>query len=164
MLNPDLFKRIQIRELLSEYEIILEDSGLLEKYGKKIENYKLINYDYSVKLKTPTLNLTSIDMTEKEIMEFITNEELDCDPRKTFDKELKKCITKEKKKKRNKKCPKGKEQNPYTKRCKKMCNNGFNKNNKFQCRKTKKEGSRETYGSPTYLLKSLNQKNHPIDY
>lgn len=140
MLNPDLFKRIKIRALLIEYGIILEESGLLEKYGKKIENHKLIDYDYSVKIKTPTLDLRSIDMTEREIKEFITNEELDCDPRKTFDKELKKCVTKESKKKKNGVCPEGKEFNPYTRRCNKKCKEGFSRNNKFQCRKTKKIG------------------------
>ena len=139
MLNPDLFKRIKIRELLNEYEEILEDSGLLEKYGKKIETHRLIDYDYSVKLKSPTLDLKSIDMTKKEIRDFITNEELDCDPRKTFDKDLKKCVTKEVKKIKDEICPEGKELNPYTRRCNKNCKYGFSRNSKFQCRKTTKE-------------------------
>jgi serine/threonine protein kinase len=142
MLNPDLFKRIKIRELLVDYQTILEESGLLEKYGKKIENHKLIDYDYSVKMETPTLDLRSIDMTKKEIMEFITNEELDCDPRKTFDRELKKCITKKYKGKKDTDCLEGKERNPYTKKCNNKCKYGYSRNNLFHCRKTKKGGNR----------------------
>lgn len=132
MLNPNLSKRIKIKELINEYENIIEESGLLEKYGKKFENHKLIDYNYDIFLEKSILNLNSINMSKKEFKEFMTNEDINCDPREKFDKSIKKCIY------NIKKCPQGKELNPFTKRCNNNCKSGFSRNNVFKCRKTKK--------------------------
>lgn len=101
---------------LHQYEEILEKHGLLTKYKKHFVNHILIDkvetktkIDNIIVDKIKTIDLT---MTRKDIAN------LNSDP--------------------NIICPEGKEVNPSTKRCVKMCKDNEIRNNKFRCVKTKK--------------------------
>jgi len=115
--------------LLNDYELILEEHGVLPRLNKEFRNHVLVERAISSpigsmekKLGGPLMKLQeSISVSLEHdipILDQLANE----DPTTiTF----------------KKKCPSGKEYNVKTKRCVKVCANGYHRNDKFNCVKKK---------------------------
>ena len=107
---------IDIDQLLTEYENILLQMGVLTRLNKSFENHVLYNHDlthiHSIVLKN---GKNSIDHLSAELNEFANLDPI--------------ALTK--------KCPQEKELNPINKRCVNKCKPGFSRNSKFQCIKNK---------------------------
>jgi hypothetical protein len=109
MLNRNVFLRSTPEQLLAQYEDLLTNSGLLEKHNKHIENHLIANGV----------------STEMKVAEAIDNS--------TFVAPL--AVTENIEIVRD--CPAGKEFNPLTKRCVKVCAQGKVRNPSFRCVKAK---------------------------
>jgi serine/threonine protein kinase len=133
---------IDINALLSEYENILLEIGILTRLGKSFKNNMLVN-----KPPAPPVIIAESKSDEKSPKQHLSpalQEFADKDPI---------VITV--------RCPEGKEFNPITKRCVKKCKEGYTRNDKFKChivaKKTKKLKSKEFNN----LVKSI--KSCPSD-
>ena len=152
---------IDIDALISEYETILLEIGVLTRLGKSFQNNKLVN-----KLPAPASILNTVlpprqlspalqAFADKDAIEISVN----CPPDKEFNPISKRCVKKCKpgftrnaefkcysnarkrtrksktKSKSPKSCPADKELNPRTNRCVKKCKPGFTRNAEFKCSK-----------------------------
>ena len=111
MINPKVFLRLTPDQLLAKYENILTTSGLLEKHKKHIENHLLAN-----KISP-----------EMRIMNEIENEPIDISHMDFANKNTE--LVRD--------CPEGKEFNPLTKRCIKVCKPKYVRNPSFKCVRNK---------------------------
>jgi serine/threonine protein kinase len=110
---------IDIDTLLNEYENVLLEIGVLTRLGKSFKNNILVN-----KPPAPPVIIVESKSDEKSppkhlsaaLQELANNEPIIIDV----------------------KCKEGKEWNPITKRCVNKCPIGYERNDKFKCRKTKK--------------------------
>jgi hypothetical protein len=122
MINPNLYKRVQLDEAIQNYEVILEKSGLLKQYGKQFIDHELVDIP-QIPLHT-SLNINQLNTQTVSISPSNANI-------------IKQTILK--------KCPTNKEYNPNTKRCVKTCKSGYMRNDKFKCVKGQtKKASRMT--------------------
>jgi len=109
MLRTNIFIRSTPEQLLAQYEDLLTNSGLLEKHNKHIENHLIAN-KVSVEMKVAAAidNSTAVvPLAVTENIEIVRD------------------------------CPTGKEFNPLTKRCVKVCVQGKVRNPSFRCVKDK---------------------------
>lgn len=137
--NP-LTRVIDIEQLLNEYEGILLEIGILTRLGKSFENNNLVN-----KPPAPPVIMAEAKSDEKTPPQHLSaalQELADKDPIE---------ITV--------RCPEGKEFNPITKRCVKKCKEGYERNDKFKCRKTKKIKS---FRTKSVKICSSEQELNPI--
>ncbi len=112
MVNHNAFLRIKPNELVTRYENILLNSGLLEKYNMHFDNHLLaegppIPVEVAQNIQADIHR--SLSMTPKEQDEFIKSVVI--------------------------KCPDGKEYNSKTKRCNKNCKPGYARDDKFKCKR-----------------------------
>jgi hypothetical protein len=112
MVNHNVFLRITPNELVTRYENILLNSGLLEKYNMHFDNHLLaegrpIPVEVARNIEEDVHR--SLSMTPKEQDDFIQSV----------------VIT----------CPDGKEYNSKTKRCNKKCKPGYARDDKFKCKR-----------------------------
>jgi serine/threonine protein kinase len=131
---------IDIDNLLNMYENLLLEIGILTRLGKSFENNKLVN-----KPPAPTVIMKEAKNDEKSPPEHLSanlQEFANKDPI---------LITV--------KCPKEKEFNPNTKRCVKKCKEGYERNDKFKCRKTKKI---KTIKSKSVKICSSDEELNPL--
>ena len=125
--------------LLEQYEIMLEEHGLLKKYNKVIENHKVIH-----RTAVPSKNIQkkiheissqmNVNENQKDIIEnkleyMDVTPELITISNNTNQKTLPKTI----KNKTIKTCPHGKELHPNTNKCVPECKSGKVRNTKFRC-------------------------------
>jgi len=118
MVHPNPFQRKTPDEIVNEYENILKSSGFLEKYNLKFSNYKLIENTVDnarILNQVDKINATNLHMSQKEIDTFIKSIVI--------------------------KCPDKQELNPKTKRCNKICKDGYSRNENFICVKSAKKKS-----------------------
>jgi serine/threonine protein kinase len=104
--------------ILKEYEILLEQSGLLKKYNKRIENNKVIHQpikDIQKKIHKISSQI-DVNKTKKD--------------NKIDDVEYRDIIPKPMDKNQ---CPDGKELNPNTNKCVSVCKSGKVRNTNFRC-------------------------------
>ena len=157
--SSNLETRLEPNFILNEFEIILEQHGLLQKYNKHIDNHKILENIINIptniqneidKLDSPKLftsNNTNTNITQtkkcKEGSELhpITNRCIKiCKPGYSRNDKFK-CVknktVKQKKIPENKPCKEGTEKNPITNRCVKICKPGYSRNDKFKCVKNK---------------------------
>ena len=113
MITPDISKRLKVDDVLNRYEVILSSSGLLSKHKLQIIHHEIVSDQH---ISVPTNIQTQIETIAKEpvkipekIIQDIVNMELV-------------------------NCPPGKEMNPYTKRCVKMCKPKQTRDAKFKCK------------------------------
>jgi serine/threonine protein kinase len=109
MLEGRVFLRSTPEQLLAQYEDLLTNSGLLEKHNKHIENHLIAN-GVSTEMKVAEAIDNSAAVVPLAVTE---NIEIVLD------------------------CPAGKEFNPLTKRCVKVCGQGKVRNPSFRCVKAK---------------------------
>jgi hypothetical protein len=112
MVNHNVFLRITPNELVTRYENILLNSGLLEKYNMHFDNHLLaegrpIPVEVAQNIEEDVHR--NLSMTPKEQDDFIQSV----------------VIT----------CPDGKEYNSKTKRCNKNCKPGYVRDDKFKCKR-----------------------------
>jgi serine/threonine protein kinase len=153
---------IDIDDLISEYENILIEIGVLTRLKKSFQNNNLVN-----KLPAPASILNIVSPPQKlspELQAFADKDAIEisvkCPPDKEFNPISKRCVKKCKpgftrnaefkckktrkvksksksKSKSPKSCPPDKEVNPRTRRCVNKCKPGFTRNAHFKCRKRK---------------------------
>jgi serine/threonine protein kinase len=116
--NP-LTRVVDIDVLLNEYENILLQIGILTRLNKSFENNTLAN-----KPPAPPVIIAETKSNEKSGSKHLSPELQDIADKDPIIKSIK--------------CPEGKELNPLTKRCVKICKEGYERNDKFKCRKTRK--------------------------
>lgn len=132
MIAPDLKFRPYINELLNDMEEILNKSGLLQKYNKKILSHTVVD---STEIEQPP------HILEQNIFKKIVKPNEDIvltDPGECSDGMVKntkgKCA---KVKQTEGHCHEDKERNPKTKRCVAKCKSGYVRNENFKCIKIK---------------------------
>jgi serine/threonine protein kinase len=116
MVCPDLEKRPDVNSLLTKYESILENSGLLLKYNKHFENHKLVkgpSVPGNVSSKIDSIKKEDILITKTEQQEVVMSKINICPEGKILNPITNRCI----KNKTVKICPDGKVLNPKTNRC-----------------------------------------------
>ena len=117
--NP-VTRVIDINLLLSEYENILLEIGISTRIGKSFENHTLVN-----KAPAPPLIMKEAKIDENSAPEHLSEKLQEIANKDAIEISVR--------------CPEGKEFNPTTKRCVKKCLPGFVRNDKFKCRKTRKQ-------------------------
>ena len=168
MISSAVDKRPDIHTLIDMYENFLKDSGLLDKYNKKVEDHKIEN---GTELSNKVLSVIE-HLTVNEIIQgnVISKKEANaiaektppplkvCPPGKELNPKTNKCVlnckagytrspatfrcTKIRKPKiqEPKVCPPGKELNPKTKKCVLNCKAGYTRNAAtFRCTKVKEQ-------------------------
>jgi serine/threonine protein kinase len=112
--NPST-REVNIENLLTEYESILLETGILTRLNKHFKNHNVMDNSES---PSPINEMTSVKPLSPKIEQFANldpgHEEI------------------------NVNCPSDKEFNPFTKRCVKKCKIGYIRNEKFKCQKTRK--------------------------
>lgn len=112
MICLDVNKRITIDPLLSQYESILDKSGLMKKHNKYFDNHVLKDGVPETKPIEDLLNSLTLndDISKKELQNVVNIEIKDCPPEKEY--------------------------NHITRRCVKKCKEGYSRNEKGRCVKT----------------------------
>ena len=113
MITPDINKRLTVDEVLNRYEEILTTSGLLSKHKLQIIDHEIVSDQIipipnNIQTQIETVVETPVKIPDKIIQEII-NTDLN-------------------------NCPQGKEMNPHTKRCVKMCKPKQIRDAKFKCK------------------------------
>ena len=113
--SSNLDIRLEPDFILNEFEIILEQHGLLQKYNKHIDydNHKILENVVTI----PTNIQNEIDKLGS--------------PKLFISENINTNIT------QKKKCKEGSELHPITNRCIKTCKSGYSRNDKFKCIKNK---------------------------
>jgi serine/threonine protein kinase len=114
MVTADLSSRITIGPLINEYEDILFDCQLLDKYNKHFENNQLVDGP-----TVPKRIEKSIESIDKEDVVLSQGEINDVVLSTIY------------------RCPPEKEYNPKSKRCVKKCKDGYSRSADFKCKKNK---------------------------
>ena len=133
--NP-ITRVIDIDLLLSEYENILLEIGILTKVGKSFENNILIN---KVSVPPSIINKSKSDEKSKP-------KHLSVALQKMADKDAINIVVN---------CGNDKELNPISKRCVNKCKTGFNRNDKFQCKKKTQKNIRPSHSGQPSRTKQL---------
>jgi serine/threonine protein kinase len=138
MINSELKLRPNIDMLLQDMETLFEKHGLLQKYSKKIRDHLVVPADsISPTLPKPEKNIFSKSLRPNRVL--ATTSPRSC-KEGYFRNELGKCVKlklSRKLLKPLKPCPAGKKRNPKTKRCVKLCNPGFVRDDNYRCVKNK---------------------------
>lgn len=130
MINGNLLKRIKIENALDTYEQILTNNGITTKYNKQFLKNELIDgpqIPLNIGKKIDSLNVDSIHVTAKDMDELLDKDENALDPKPN--------------------CPIGKELNPITKKCIKICKSGYSRDSNFHCKKNKIQKIKPISGS-----------------
>lgn len=137
--NP-LSRELDIENLLNEYENILLETGILTRLNKHFVDHEVVDK-----------SLIPDEMKKHQLLTDITSKDLEKDATLNV-------IELEKLEQR---CPEGKERNPITSRCNKVCKDGYTRNEEFKCRKTTRK-RRVRIGSLVKNKKSKTRKT-PIE-
>ena len=125
MLCPDLNKRVDIDILLSQYETILQDNGILAGFDKHFENHQLKQgpmIPSLIRAKIASIDKDEIVLSTQEKKDILLNPgENVCPPGKVLNPKTNRCVNvKPVKTKTVKNCPAGQILNPKTNRCVKV--------------------------------------------
>jgi hypothetical protein len=120
MINGNLLKRIKLEDALDAYEHILTNNGIMAKHNKHFFKNQLVDgltVPVSVQNKIESVNTDSLYITAEEMKDLLNKDENALDPKHN--------------------CVAGKEFNPLTKRCVKICKPGYSRDSNFHCKKNK---------------------------
>lgn len=121
MVTPDINKRYDIEMVLTQYEMILKNEGLLNKYNLHFENHEIMDgvsipQGVSHAIKSVKRRDLSISQKDRDLVVLTDVERI---------------------------CPAGKEYKKATRRCVKICKDGYERNADFKCvRKPKNKTSK----------------------
>lgn len=158
MFHPHLAMRLEIGDILTQYESCLGKHGILQKYDKHFIDHKLIDGPVlppAIDNSIAHVDVADVILSPAELVEVALSPVKDCGAGKEFNRTTKRCVKvckmgfsrdpafKCKKNKTVKKqksirdCPDGKERNPKTKRCVNTCKPGYSRDPDFKCKKNK---------------------------
>lgn len=122
MVSANMKDHIEIDEVLSEYERILETNNYLERNGYKINREKMAVKDNASPEQQPDVILVQASPRRDDSVRDLLDG-----------------------------CPVGKERNPNTKRCVNKCKSGYVRDKTFKCKSTRGRGRprKEVNGSQT---------------
>jgi len=145
--NP--FTRVtDLDVLLTEYENVLLQNGVLSRLHKSFQNHLLVD-----EMPVPTIVAEEISRYRPEHLSPELQAYANQDPI---------VFTKASNNKVTKRCPEDKELNPFTNRCLKKCNPGFSRNSKFQCRKNKTSKTKKHNKSRSNTNSSFSRFSNPL--
>jgi serine/threonine protein kinase len=132
MVSPELKFRPLINELIINMEEILNKSGLLQKYNKKLLNHMVVD---SIEIEKQAISIEEnvFEKINKPNPGLVATDPGDC-PEGMVKNIKDKCV---KLKQSEGVCPEDKERNPKTKRCVAKCKPGYVRNEDFKCIKIK---------------------------
>jgi serine/threonine protein kinase len=127
MITPNLDRRLRIEDALREYEAIIHDSGLLEKYNKAIIDHLVKDAPKSASPKIKEIENFNFEKEPTSEFKGSPAEKLlnTAPPDYKPDEALVQADPGA--------CPEGKERNPKTKRCINICKPGYSRNSDFKC-------------------------------
>lgn len=132
--NP-VTRELNLDNILSEYENILLQTGILTRRNKNFKNHELLN----ISPLPPSIKQSDSNVKTKAMTEFEAT--LNVLELKDFYK-----------------CPENKELNPQTRRCVKKCEPGYVRNPNFRCVRAKKPALKATSKKSCPETKELNPK------
>lgn len=147
MVSGRVSARISVDDAIENYEVFIQGSGLLEKYGKELADHKIMDAGDK---KILILDKKPLKVTKKikPSSDFVNADPKPCPEGKERNPITGRCIkSKLEKIKHNKTakinkaeqpCPSGKERNPKTRRCINKCKDGYIRNAEFNCVKDKR--------------------------
>ena len=156
MFQPDLALRLEIGDILTQYEACLGKHGILQKYDKHFIDHKLMDGPVlppAIVQAIAQVDVADVLLSPAELVDVALSPVKDCGAGKEFNRTTKRCVNvckagfsrdpafKCKKNKTVKKqksirdCPDGKERNPKTKRCVNTCKPGYSRDPDFKCKK-----------------------------
>jgi serine/threonine protein kinase len=158
MISPTVYKRFDTEQLLSMYETIMIESGLLHKYNKLYSNHLLVTGNQiPLDVRNDIYDIVDDDFIVKAhaISDKMPEEKLEikrlCPDGKEFKQNTKrcvklckdgyirnvdfKCVKDANARKTYKKCPSNKQRNPFTNRCVKDCKPGYLRDETYKCQK-----------------------------
>jgi serine/threonine protein kinase len=116
-----LSRELDIENILNEYENILLETGILTRLNKDFVNHEVVDTSPipdEIKKEDHTVSIE--DLEKNATLNVIELEKL------------------------GSQCPEGKELNPRTKRCNKVCKDGYSRNEEFKCKKNTRRKIAET--------------------
>jgi serine/threonine protein kinase len=145
MVNPNVFVRYFPDEVLNNFEKILLENGILTKYNKHFENHELVNDKPIIPINNvPNKPNNLLNTIISEIKEQKINRILDTIDNNTTSEIKEQKINRVLDTTSIKKCPLGKELNPFTRRCVNVCKYGYMRNDKFKCVRDKSKNIKLT--------------------
>lgn len=157
--TPNLKKRLSPEDAVLEYEKIMDDCGLLLKYGVQYQDHKLVKIPDNIIDTVPSsvinninsITLEDISVNKEQISRVINQKMTQCPPEKEMNPITRRCNNKCKDgmirndafKCVSGLCPPYKEMNPKTRRCNKKCNPGYMRNSDFKCIKIRGNKTRK---------------------
>jgi hypothetical protein len=132
MISPELKFRPFIGDLLHNMEEILNKSGLLQKYNKKLLNHIVVD-SVEIEQKSPILEEDVFQKIVKPNEAIVATDPDEC-PEGMVKNAKGKCVNI---KRSESSCPENKERNPKTGRCIAKCKPGYVRNEDFKCVKIK---------------------------
>ena len=121
MVTPDINKRYNIEMVLTRYEMILKNAGILDKYNLHFENHEImdgVSIPQGISHAIQSVKRSDLSITKQERDLVVLT---DITP-----------------------CPAGKEYKKATRRCVKICKDGFERNADFKCVKNMKNKTAKT--------------------
>lgn len=121
MVTPDINKRYDIEMVLTRYEMILKNAGILDKYNLHFENHEImdgVSIPQGISHAIQSVKRSDLSITKQERDLVVLT---DITP-----------------------CPAGKEYKKATRRCVKICKDGFERNTDFKCVKNMKNKTAKT--------------------
>jgi serine/threonine protein kinase len=118
MVTPDLNKRYTVDMAINRYELILKQSGLLDKYNAHFENHRLVEGQ-------------SIPQGVSQAIQSVKRRKL------VISKTARELVIRKPNDSPDRLCPPGKEYKRITRRCVNKCKDGYVRNENFKCVKNK---------------------------
>ena len=157
--------RLEIGDILTQYEACLGKHGILQKYDKHFINHKLMDGPVlppTIENAIDKIDMEDILLNPAELTTVTVSPVKTCNAGKEYNKKTKRCVkickagysrdaafkckknktvkvkqVKVKPVKVVKPCPSSKERNPTTGRCIFICKPGYSRDADFKCKKTK---------------------------
>lgn len=156
MVSQDPMYRMTVDRAIPEYQVILEDEGMLTKYKKRFNSDSQLVDDEtplppSIERSIDSIRVGDVLIPPRELSLHLTSPIRQCPTDKEYNPFTKRCVKKckpghhrdaatfkcKKIKKQGsktvKQCPVGKERNPKTGRCVKECKEGYHRDANFNC-------------------------------
>ena len=157
MFHTDLSLRLEIGDILIQYEACLGKHGILKKYDKHFIDHKLMDGPVlppAIVNAIAHVDVADVILSPAELVDVALSPVKDCDAGKEYNRTTKRCVkvckagfsrdaafkckkNKTVKVKPVKPCPSSKERNPKTAKCVFVCKPGFSRDANFKCKKNK---------------------------
>ena len=160
MFHTNLSMRLEIGDILIQYEACLGKHGILKKYDKHFIDHKLMDGPVlppAIQRAIADVDVADVLLSPAELVDVALSPVKDCGAGKEYKRSTKRCVNvckagfsrdaafkckknktvKVKPVKPMKPCPSSKERNPKTEKCVFVCKQGFSRDADFKCKKNK---------------------------